>query len=216
MLLSAGLTLPTTIFVHEYLTAGGKKISKSLGNAEDPADIVAQYGSDALRWWLLSEVARSGDTDYTAARLVARANEDLANNIGNLVTRSVSMVAKFRDGVVPAVVEDNPLAEGLRLARAEAAATIDEALTAFDFRRAVEAVTRIGDEANRYIQATKPWVLAKQEDPALDAVLAELIATCGELAVHLTPFLPAAAARILAQCRGVRPAPVFPRLELRT
>ena len=216
MLLSAGLTLPTTIFVHEYLTAGGKKISKSFGNAEDPADIVAQYGSDAVRWWLLSEVARSGDTDYTPVRLVARANEDLANNIGNLVTRSVSMVAKFRDGVVPPVVEDNPLAAGLRLARTQAAATIDEALAAFDFRRAVEAVTRIGDEANRYIQATKPWALAKSVDPALDAVLAELIATCGELAEHLTPFLPSAAERVRAQCRDVRPSPVFPRLEVRT
>jgi methionyl-tRNA synthetase len=89
-------------------------------------------------------------------------------------------------------------------------------LAAFDFRRAVEAVTRIGDEANRYIQATKPWVLAKFSDPALDGVLAELIATYGELAEHLTPFLPSAASRIAAQCRDVRPFPVFPRLEVRT
>ena len=207
MLLSAGLALPTTIFVHEYLTADGRKISKSEGNAEDPGDIVGRHGSDAVRWWLLSEVARAGDTDYTDERLVARANEDLANNIGNLVNRTVSMIAKFG----PALGGD-PRATALRAARADAAGTIDRALAAFDFRRAVEAVTRIGDEANRYIQATKPWVLAKQGSPELPAVLGELLSTCRDLAEHLTPFLPSAAVRIAAQCDGAPISPVFPRL----
>lgn len=207
MLLSAGLALPTTIFVHEYLTAGGRKISKSEGGAEDPVDIVAKHGSDAVRWWLLSEVARAGDTDYTDERLVARANEDLANNIGNLVNRTVSMIAKFG----PARGDD-PGATALREARADAAGTIDHALATFDFRRAVEAVTRIGDEANRYIQSTKPWALAKQGSPELPAVLGELLATCRDLAEHLTPFLPSAAARIRAQCDGAPISPVFPRL----
>ena len=207
MLLSAGIALPTTIFVHEYLTAGGRKISKSEGNADDPVDVAARHGSDAVRWWLLSEVARAGDTDFTEERLVARANEDLANNIGNLVNRTVSMIAKFG----PAHGDD-PGATALRSARAEAAETVDRALAAFDFRRAVEAVTRIGDEANRYVQATKPWALAKQGSPDLPAVLGELLVTCRELAGHLTPFLPSAAARIVAQCDGAPISPVFPRL----
>lgn len=225
MLLSAGVKLPTTIFVHEYLTAGGQKISKSLGNAEDPADVAAQFGADAVRWWMLREVTRAGDTDYTAERLVARANEDLANNIGNLLNRSVSMVQRYRDGVIPAVAEDNPAAADLRAARAEAAGQIDEALGVFDFRRAVEAVVRIGDEGNRYVEATTPWALAKAErkedasPEALDAVLAELVETCRDLAHYLTPFLPAAATRIAEQCgdggpRVAEPAPIFPRLEL--
>lgn len=225
MLISAGLPLPSTIFVHEYLTAGGQKISKSLGNAEDPADIVAAYGSDAVRWWMLRDVAKAGDTDYTAERLVARANEDLANNMGNLVNRAVSMVRKYRDGVIPPVAQDNPAAEALRAARNEAAAAIDEALANFDFRRAVEAVARIGDEANRYVEATTPWALAKAEKKedappaALDAVLAELVATVRDLAEHLTPFLPAAARRIAEQAGDggdvvAEPKPVFPRLEL--
>ncbi|WNV83796.1 methionine--tRNA ligase [Umezawaea sp. Da 62-37] len=207
MLLSAGLRPPTTIFVHEYLIAGGEKISKSLGNAEDPADIVAAHGSDAVRWWLLREVARAGDTDYTAERLVARANEDLANNIGNLVNRTATMIAKFG----PAIGHD-PRATDLRAARAEATGTIDRALADFDFRRAVEAVTRIATEANRHIQTTKPWALAKQGSPELPAVLGELLTTCREIADHLTPFLPAAAARIMAQCAGAPIAPVFLRL----
>ncbi|MCK9874764.1 methionine--tRNA ligase [Frankia sp. Ag45/Mut15] len=225
MLLSAGVRLPDTIFVHEYLTADGMKISKSAGNAEDPADIVAAYGSDALRWWMLSDVARSGDTDYTTERLVNRANEDLANNIGNLVNRTVSMVRRYRDGVIPPVPADNPGAAALRRARADAPAAIDAAFTAFDYRRAAEAITAIGDEGNRYVEAARPWELAKAErkqdapPAALDAVLAELVATCREIATRLVAFLPEAAARIAAQCgdggdQVAEPTPVFPRLEL--
>jgi methionyl-tRNA synthetase len=225
MLLSAGVRLPDTIFVHEYLTADGMKISKSAGNAEDPADIVEAYNSDALRWWMLRDVARSGDTDYTTERLLTRANEDLAHNIGNLVNRTVSMVRRYRDGVIPPVAVDNPAAAALRAVREQAPTTIDAAFTAFDFRRAAEIITSIGNEGNRYVEAARPWDLAKAErkedaDPAaLDAVLAELVATCRELAAHLAPFLPDAAPRITAQCgdggdRVAEPAPVFPRLEV--
>ncbi|CAO5230780.1 methionine--tRNA ligase [Frankia sp. AgKG'84/4] len=224
MLLSAGVRLPDTIFVHEYLTADGLKISKSAGNAEDPGDIVAAYNTDALRWWMLRDVARSGDTDYTTERLITRANEDLANNIGNLVNRTVSMVRRYRDGEIPALAADNPAAAALRAVREQAAATIDAMVTTFDFRRAAEVITVIGNEGNRYVEAAKPWELAKAErkegagPDALDAVLAELVATCRELAAHLLPFLPDAAPRIAAQCGDggdhvAEPAPVFPRLE---
>jgi methionyl-tRNA synthetase len=224
MLLSAGVRLPDTIFVHEYLTAGGQKISKSAGNADDPADIATQYGTEALRWWMLRDVARAGDTDYTAERLIARSNEDLANNLGNLVNRTVSMVKRYRDGFIPDGSVENPAADMLRLARSDAAARIDQSLADFDFRRAVEAVTRIGDEGNRYVEAVHPWDLAKAErkdnaEPtALDTVLAELVATCRDIAEHLQPFLPTAADRITEQCgnngpRVAQPSPVFPRLE---
>ncbi|MGH3839314.1 MAG: methionine--tRNA ligase, partial [Pseudonocardiaceae bacterium] len=222
MLLSAGIPLPDTIFVHEYLTAGGQKISKSAGTAEDPTDIAATYGTDALRWWMLRDVARAGDTDYTAERLAARANEDLANNIGNLVNRTVSMIHRYRQGVIPYPVPDNPAADDLRAARSEAAPTIDRALTEFDFRRATEAVTRVGDEGNRYVEAVRPWELAKPErndhadGSALDAALAELVTTCRDLATQLQPFLPLLAGRIAEQCGNdgptvANPSPVFPR-----
>lgn len=107
------------------LSSGGQKVSKSAGNAEDPADLATRYGTEVLRWWMLREVARAGDTDYTAERLIARANEDLANNLGNLVNRTVSMVNRYRDGVIPAGAADNPAAGALCLARSAAAATID-------------------------------------------------------------------------------------------
>lgn len=227
MLLSAGEPLPTTIYVHEYLTALGQKISKSLGNAEDPTDIATAFGTDALRWWFLRDVARSGDTDYTPERLVARANEDLANNIGNLVNRTVSMINRYRDGRITSPSDDDALAADLRAARRGAAAVIDAALDAFDFRRALDAVIAIGDAGNRYVEAAKPWELARAEKKdaaptdALDAALGELLATCRELSEHLTPFLPEAAARIADQCgsdgdRVAAASPVFPKLELDT
>ncbi len=173
---------------------------------------------------MLRDVARAGDTDYTAERLIARCNEDLANNLGNLVNRTVSMVNRYRDGLIPDCAVNNPTAGMLRLARSDAAARIDQSLADFDFRRAVEAVTRIGDEGNRYVEAVRPWDLAKAErkdnaEPtALDAVLAELVATCRDIAEHLQPFLPAAADRIAEQCgnggpKVTQPSPIFPRLE---
>jgi methionyl-tRNA synthetase len=227
MLLSAGIALPDTIFEHEYLTADGKKISKSTGNAHDPAGLVAAYGSDTLRWWLLSEAASGGDTDFTVERLVSRANEDLANNLGNLINRSVSMIHRYRGGIAPATRGEDPDAAALRRIRASVAARIDAALGGFDFRGAVEAVLAIGDEANRYVETVRPWELARAEhrDAAppdkLDCFLGELIAAGRDIAYHLSPFLPAAAQRIQIQCghdgQSLPEAkPVFPRCEVNT
>jgi methionyl-tRNA synthetase len=220
MLLSAGLPLPTDILVHDYLTANGQKISKSAGNAVDPADLVARYGTDAVRWWLLREVPRSGDADFTVDRLVARANEDLANGIGNLVHRVSTMIHRYRDGRPPQVgSEAGPLAD----ATTGAGALVDTALAEFDFRRAAAAVLRIVDEANRYVETIRPWQLAAAQRAGdavagerLDAVLATLLAACRTLGERLTPLLPSAATLIGERCTatgGVLPRtePLFPR-----
>jgi methionyl-tRNA synthetase len=220
MLLSAGLPLPTDILVHDYLTANGQKISKSAGNAVDPGELVATYGADAVRWWLLREVPRSGDADFTIERLLARANEDLANGIGNLVHRVVTMIHRYRGGRPPQAPEDaGPLANAAR----EAPGLVDAALAEFDFRRAAAAVLRIVEEANRHIETTRPWQLAAAErsgDTAagerLDAVLAGLLAACRTLGEQLAPLLPSAAALIGERCTAVdgvlpRTEPLFPR-----
>jgi methionyl-tRNA synthetase len=218
MLLSARLPLPSDLLVHDYLTVDGAKVSKSAANTVDPAELAARFGTDALRWWLLRDVPRVGDTDFTTARLVARANDELANGIGNLVNRVVAMIGKYRAGVVP---DQGPLGQAqlrqaqhwraLRVARDEAGALIDAALADGDFRKATAAVWAIADQANRCISQARPWELAGNVEVAgqLDAVLATLIGTCREVAGHLEPFLPDASARIAAQCAGPRlPAPV--------
>src|SRR5713226_5006708 len=108
MLLSSGQPLPTGIFVHDYLTAGGQKISKSAPGARaldrgalEPAALAAEYGADAVRWWLLREVPRVGDADFSVERLVARADDELANGLGNLVNRVVAMIGRYRAGRIP-------------------------------------------------------------------------------------------------------------------
>jgi methionyl-tRNA synthetase len=222
MLLSAGQPLPTDIFVHDYLTAGGQKISKSSGSGADPISLAAEYGPDAVRWWLLREVPRVGDADFTVERLIARADDELANGLGNLVNRVVAMIHRYRGGRVPGPRPVPAGGEGLDAAIRQASGLIGAALAGFDFRQATAAVWAIADQANRFINHVRPWELARAERDGgdgepLDAVLGALFEACLVLGRELAPFLPDAAARIIGQCTprdGLLPAasPVFRRL----
>jgi methionyl-tRNA synthetase len=204
LLLSAGRPLPTKIFVHDYLTVDGAKIAKSSGTAVDPADLVARYGTDAVRWWLLREVAPLGPTDFTAARLVALANRDLSNGLGNLVHRITSLRARHRAGRTPVAPNAFPAADLPH--------RIDRALATFDFRAATEAVTDVVNHANRLIEAERPWDLARTDPARFDTVLASLIHTARTIAAELEPFLPTGAAALHTQLRdGTHPTPIFPR-----
>jgi methionyl-tRNA synthetase len=228
MLLSAGQPLPTDIYVHGYLTAAGERISKSGGNSVDPVSLVQRYGVDAVRWWLLREVPRVGDADFTEERLAARADTDLANGLGNLVNRTVSMVHRYRGGVVPAApgaAGTSAAAEVLARSLAEAPGLVDAALADFDFRAASGAIWAVVEAANRFVNDRQPWRLARSEaagDRAhgadLDAVLAALVTACRSVAAELAAFLPVASDRIAAQLTaadgsGRLPAatPLFPR-----
>jgi methionyl-tRNA synthetase len=249
ILLSAGEPLPTDIFVHDYLTVDGRKISKSDGSAasSDPVRLTGTFGADAVRWWLLREVPRTGDVDFTVDRLISRANEDLANGLGNLVSRVVSLVHSSRHGVItpcagpagtsrwlagpggPGGAGSAPRwpddAAGLLAAIEQAPRSVASALARFDFRAATAGVWAIVESANRYVDATEPWHLARAEragDGAagqrLDSVLGALVAACQVLAGEIWPFLPDLAARIAAACddsAGALPAPrpIFPRIE---
>ena len=224
LLISTGQPLPTVIFVHDYLTVDGAKLSKSAGNAVDPQDLVARYGDDALRWWLLRDVSNLGDTDFTEQRLVTRYDQDLANGVGNLVNRTASLVQRYRRGAVP--YQDRRVHAGQELTElsTDLPRTIDHALAAFDFRTATEAISTVVAAANRFVEAERPWELAQREQSDdrvagtyLDAVLGTLIEACRGLAHELTPFVPSGAARISSQLGAGpligSPRPVFPRLE---
>jgi methionyl-tRNA synthetase len=226
MLLSSGQPLPTGIYVHDYLTAGGRKISKSSGAGGcDPAALAAEYGADAVRWWLLREVPRTGDADFTVERMTARADGELANGLGNLVSRVTAMIHRYRGGRVPSSRPVPPGGEDLGAACRLAPGRIGAALGDFDFRGATAAVLAIADEANRLINRVRPWDLARAErdgDAAagrrLDAVLHQLAGACTALGRELAPFLPDAAARITARLtpaggRLPEPSPVFRRLS---
>jgi methionyl-tRNA synthetase len=210
IVLSAGEQPPTTIFVHDYLTVDGQKLSKSQGSSADPAVLAARYGTDALRWWLVRDVPRSGDADLREELLAARVN-GLADGLGNLVSRTIALVDRFRpDGLTPADPPDE--ADALVAALAEAPSRIDEALGRFDFRVAADNLWATVVEANRFVSATRPWELGNAgrggdstATGRLDASLGVLLDGCRTIARELSPFLPDAADRIgLALERGDR------------
>jgi methionyl-tRNA synthetase len=218
MLLSAGEPLPTDVLVHDYLTIDGRKISKSGGGTVDPVALAGEFGTDAVRWWLLREVPRVGDADFTVARLTDRANADLAGGLGNLVSRTVAMVHRYRGGVVPrdGAVTADPGAGELAGLCLRVPGQVSEALDRYDFRAATAAIWQIVDAANRYIEQAAPWRLARDGAGArLDAVLATAIGACRCLAVQLAPFVPGAAARVAAQVGAAElpdAEPVFARV----
>jgi len=222
ILLSARQPLPTTIFVHDYLTVEGQKLSKSLGTAIDPLWVIECYGTDALRWWFLRAVPRNGDVDFRVALIAARANE-LADGLGNLINRMIALVSRNRpEGVQRAF--DWPIeAAALRARCSELPSAIDKALAVFDLRAATTALWEVVGEANRFVSVTQPWDIAKaarggdpQASERLDAVLAALLDACGIVTHELLPFLPLAAERITAALTNLdvqQGRTLFPKFE---
>jgi methionyl-tRNA synthetase len=226
ILLSAGEPLPTTIFVHDYLTVDGKKISKSLGAAVDPHSIVERYGADALRWWLLRDGSRFGDADFREELVAARANE-LADGLGNLINRTISLVARNRPTDVRPTTAATPAeAAALETLCDRLPAAIDETLGAFDLRAATAALWDVVAETNRFVSATRPWELPRaaahgdeRAADRLDAVLAVLFEACRTITAELRPFLPHAAERIGRALRELdvrRGRALFPKVEATT
>ncbi|TDQ01015.1 methionine--tRNA ligase [Labedaea rhizosphaerae] len=203
LLLSAGEPLPDAVYVHDYVTVNGAKVSKSAGPSLDPLDLVTTYGVDALRWWVIREVTPVGDTDFTTERLITRADHELANGIGNLVARTLGLL----DGYRPRTVE-NPLGLG------DLPKTIDDAVDRFDLRAAGGALVAAAETANRFVAERQPWRLAGAERAA---VLDIAHSACRLIGTELAPFLPSGAARIETALDSVhtghRPAPLFPRLR---
>jgi methionyl-tRNA synthetase len=212
ILLSAGEPLPTTVFVHDYVTVRGEKLSKSRGGAIDPALVVDRFGADALRWWFLRDVPRSGDADFREELLAARANE-LADGLGNLLSRTVALVARSRPHGLRRTGGRPEEATALSARVKRLPEAIDDALDGCDLRTAARALEEVWTDANRFVSATRPWEAARAERSCdaggaarLDALLGVLVDTCATLAHELRPFLPDAAARIAAALAACDPA----------
>ena len=210
---SAGEPPPTRIQVHPYLTADGQKLSKSRGAHVDPSHLADKYGTDALRWFFAREVGEVSDTDFTERRLIDRANEDLANALGNVTNRIVTLVHRYCAGEVPD--DGEPLA-AVRNLRERVARAIGEFQLREAARLAIEAVTAL----NRDLEATEPWKIAKDASRAsgLEALLGGHVATARTIAQVVTPIVPALAERLLDQLgRGGTKlptvTPAFARIE---
>ncbi|MEW6307476.1 MAG: methionine--tRNA ligase [Bacillota bacterium] len=200
ILMALGLPLPKRVYGHGWLNLAGEKMSKSRGNVIDPIKLVEQYGVDAVRHFLLREVPFGADGDYSEEALIRRINVDLANDLGNLVHRTLAVLERFAGGRIP---EPSAAADDGQLSR-QLAATADQVAAAMDnlaLQDATGAIFRLVGAANKYIDREAPWDLAK--DPGrrerLHTVLYNLAETLRAVAVMLSPFLPEAPARIWQQ-----------------
>ena len=190
LLLAAGIELPKKIFAHGCWTIAGEKMSKSRGNVVDPLKISAQFGVDSYRYFLLREVPFGQDGDFSETALSARYQADLANNLGNLLNRTLTMLEKYFAGIVPDPAPGRKTDETLtRLAQA-LPARIEQHLSELAFSLALERIWEIIDAANRYIENKAPWKLAKTDKEELAAVLYNLVDILRLVAVYLSPFMP--------------------------
>jgi methionyl-tRNA synthetase len=195
LLMAAGLELPRHVFVHGFLLMDDKKMSKSLGNVLDPFAIIERYGSDALRYYCFREVSFGRDGSVSTAGFEARYEGELANEYGNLASRTLAMLARYRDGELPAVELDGELAGDFEGLTEEVAALLDRA----ELTQALETIWQRVRRLNRYVEECAPWTLAKDESRAgdLDRVLASLAEGLRVVSVLLAPYLPVSTERLL-------------------
>ena len=198
-LMSAGIEVQHRVFAHGFLTVDGQKMSKSLGNVVDPFELAEEFGVDQLRYFLLREVSFGQDGDYSRDKLVNRVNADLANNLGNLAQRSLSMINKNCDGKVP---EHGPhTAEDLALIR-EVDEALDAAQKAMDAQLvhdAAGAIIAALSSANNYFAGQEPWALKKTDPVRMGTVLYLTADTVRRLAIPMQAFVPASAEALLTQ-----------------
>jgi methionyl-tRNA synthetase len=211
MLLAAGLGLPRLVWAHGYVQWEGAKMSKTAGAAVSVDTALERYGSGALRYFLLREIGFEGDGNFTWERFDARYAADLADTFGNLVSRTLSMVQRYRGGIVPSFPlsgtergsgGEDPLERDAR----ETLAAYTKAMDAFGVQDGARLIIELASRANRYVEETAPWKLAKEKkDAELDAVLANLVRTVARLAVLCAPFMPGKAEEIWSLLGAARP-----------
>ena len=233
-LMSAGIALPKTVFGHGFLLNRGEKMSKSLGNVVDPAAMVDRFGVDRLRWFLCREVAFGEDGSYSDEAIVERTNADLANGIGNLAQRSLSMVAKNLGGVMPVRGEAGETELRLKEAFLSGSEAYFTAMNALALHKALDALMAMVAAANGYFAENAPWALAKTDVARMAEVLAATLDANRRIVILSQPFMPGSTAQLLYQLgvaadardfngfntpveAGVQlppPAGVFPRITL--
>ena len=192
MLMSVGAPLPKKVFGHGWLLLGGGKMSKSKGNVVDPYILAGRFGVDALRYFLMREFPLGSDGNFSNELLISRINSDLANDYGNLLSRTVAMAVKYFDGTLSTERVDDPMDCELKTMACELRGKYEKLMDTFQTQAALEEVFKVISRANKYIDETAPWVLAKDEanKPRLATVMYNLLETLRICTQLLTPFMP--------------------------
>ncbi len=201
-LLSAGLQLPKTIFVHGYITSGGQKMSKTLGNVIDPFPLIEKYGTDAVRYFLLREILPAEDGDFTEKKFIERYNADLAGGLGNLVAR----VLKISNFQFP--ISNQSPSSNFQMSVEQAKQRVDFTLENFEFNQALEAIWDIVHACDEYIDKEKPW----QGQENAQSTIHNLVFAIENIAELLKPFLPETSEKIIRQLQGGWKEILFPRI----
>ena len=234
-LMSAGLPLPKRVFGHGFLLSKGEKMSKSLGNVVDPMDLVSTYGVDPVRYFVLREVPFGGDGSYSHEAIIGRLNADLANDLGNLAQRSLSMIAKNCEGAVPEPGAFTSADEALLAAAAALPERARALMKDLALHQILTEIWAVVAEANRYFAGEEPWRLKKSDPARMNTVLYVTAETLRRIGILIQPFVPGAGAKLLdllavpAEARSFAyadpahalrggtplpaPSPIFPRFE---
>jgi methionyl-tRNA synthetase len=199
MLKAAGIEPYRHLNVHGYWNIAAGKMSKSMGNIVRPMDMAGEYGLDAFRYFLLRDMVFGLDSDFTEESLVRRLNSDLANDLGNLVSRSTTMIVKYCDGVVPAPAQVGEEDRAIREAVPKVIEEYEALMREFTFHKALMAVWELVGKANKYIDTTKPWVLAESDQDRLGTVLDTIVGVIQTVSVLIWPFMPRTAEKIQRQ-----------------
>jgi len=201
MLLSAGLPLPRQVAVHGFITSNGQRISKTAGNSIDPVELVDEFGVDAVRYSLLRGLSFASGGDFSRASLVRHYNDELANDLGNLLNRVVTMTLRYRDGIILTPGLAGSLEEDLQRIAEETRHRAAVALNTWEIGGALSIIWNFVRRTNQYIEQSEPWRLARQagQEERLNTVLYSAAEALRLLAIFLAPYIPSAADNILEQ-----------------